>query len=146
MCVKTETDRLQDIYLQHLIRLFQTHKDKDLARMMGLKVSQGDLVRKMREGNATIHSCRMITLSQNLILFHNDTSLLEEMIPEGWLGFALKPNSTNGKIADEILNINVSLGKLIEEMQSKFPRPAIIAKYATEIATESATINEEVKK
>lgn len=145
--LKKEQSKQQSLYRLHLNRIKDEHRlyDKELALLFGWGVDQSDLVRKLRNGEAQIHSCDMRTLCKNIIQELGDMSLLTEMVPENWLAFAIRANKLNGCVKDEILNINKLTGHIVEEIQSKNPDANQISKYATAIASEASTMKQEVK-
>jgi len=145
--LKKEQKKQQSLYRLHLNRIKDDHRlyDKELALLFGWGVDQGDLVRKLRNGEAHIHSCDMRTLCKNIIQELDDMSLLAEMVPENWMAFAIKSNATNGNLTDEILNISKAIGCIVEEIQSKNPDVHQISKYATDIASQASTMKEELK-
>ncbi|MCP9290045.1 hypothetical protein [Gracilimonas sediminicola] len=145
--IKKEQQKLQSRYRQHLNRIKSQYKfyDKELALLMGFNIDQADYVRQMRSGKAEIFTCDMITLSKNLILEHNDSSLLQEMVPDEFIGFAVSGGMTNGCVNDEINNITMYSGQILQEGLKDNPDSQFIVRKAEKIASESATIKNEVK-
>ena len=144
--LKQEQKKLQQRYRLHLNRIKKHHRlyDKELALLFGWNVDQADLVRKLRSGDAEIHTCDIITLSHNLIQEYKDTSLLQEMVPEGYIGFTAHGNKTNGCVSDEINNITMYSGQILQEGLKDRPDVSYIVDMAEKIANETATIKTEV--
>ena len=147
--LKTEQSKLQSRYRLHLNRLKDRYHlyDKELALLMGFGVDQSDLVRKLRSGDAEIHTCDMITLSHNLIREHKDYSILNELVPDGFIAVVYASYDTNGSLDDELRNIAMYSGKIIEEdnKEEKDKDKNKIVDYAHHIGRNVATLKEEVK-
>lgn len=155
MTLETEQRKLQKTYRLHLNAIKNKHRlaDKEIALMMGLEVTNADLVRKMRAGQAKIQTCRIIQLSKNLIQEYQDSSLLQEMVPDEYMAYAVSAGAANGRIDDEINNITYYSGKILGEIRKNQPintasDPQVLRSIqdsATRIAAEAAMIREEAK-
>lgn len=145
--LKKEQRKLQQRYRLHLNRIKNQHKlyDKEMALLFGWNVDQADLVRKLRAGLTEIHTCDIITLSHNLIQEYRDTSLLQELVPEGYIGFTAQGNEVNGCVSDEINNITMYSGQILQEGMKERPDEQFIVKMAEKIANETATIKKEME-
>lgn len=144
--LKKEQKNLQKRYRQQIRRIKKQYRlyDKELALLFGFNVDQADLVRKMRNGEAKIHTCDMVTFSHNLIQDHEDASILQEMVPEDWMAYAVKSGTANGTYMDEIVQINKYSGLIIKESEKDFPDTQKIIDWAKKIASQSGTIKLEV--
>lgn len=143
--LKKEQAKLQSRYRLHLNRIKDSHRlfDKELALMMGFGVEQADYVAKLRAGKAEIFTCDMITLSKNAIRELSDKSILQELVPEDYMAVAYSANDTNGSYADEIVNITMFSGKVIEESKKDHPDTSLILDCAVRIGREAATLKAE---
>lgn len=144
--LKEEQKELQKRYRQHIRRIKDQYRlyDKHLALMFGYNVDQANLVEKMRNGHATIHTCDMITLSHNLILDYEDASILQELVPDGYMAYTIKADATNGCFKDEMLQIGKYSGLIIEEEEKERPDSEKIIQWAKQIASQAATVKQEV--
>lgn len=145
MKLKSEQDQMQKEFRLHLNRIRDTYEltDKKLALLMGLKPSQEDLVQKMRTGGK-IHSCRMITLCKNLIREEHEISLLEELVPEGYVITLHKITKHVSTIDESIKGIQKNVGKMIELTEGEYDARQMVelAKEIIEHATSIADSNE----
>ena len=120
MSLKTEKDKLQVQYRLHLNRIKTEYNlsDKELGLLMGLSDPQGDLVRQMRSAKAQVQTCRINTLCQNMITEYQDSSLLQELVPEGFTAVVYQVTEDKINLSQSINEIVVFVGKLSEQLQT----------------------------
>lgn len=145
--LKTEERKLQVRLRGHLRRVKAAHKlyDKEIALLMEMDINQADLIRKMRNGEATIHMCDMIALSRNLICDYADGSLLSELVPDNYTAQIIRIGTPKGNVIDEITEITRLSGAIIEAAQQKHPDRSLIIDLARKISSESGAIEKEME-
>lgn len=148
--LKKEQEKLQCRYRLHLNRIRDKYRlyDKELAMLMGFEIEQAGYVAKLRAGKAEIFTVDIENLSKNVVREYGEKCFLQDFVPEEFIAVAYSGNDMNGCVSDEVSNITMHSGKIIEETQ-KDPRDqdtGLILDSALQIGKNAATMKGEIQK
>ena len=144
MSIKLEEQRLQRRFRLLINRVRNDHElfDKEVGALMELRPDQIHLVGKMRSGDATIHTCRIIKLSKNLIQEYDDSSVLQELVPDGCIVSVCRPSDHPQDIQQTALNLVEFAGQLVSMTKEDDISQIEVINKLEQIASECATAKE----